>query len=382
MATRQWTWVVATWLIVGLAGAATGQEKTPAEPPKTLWQELAWFAYVENSYVVNLRGEATKGSNELRLYDVDRGYTFNMAELSVKKDPSERYPFGFGLVLTGGEDAQFNHAIGIFRGASDTPTDTEKVDLREAYLSYKIPVGTGLTLKAGKFVTLLGYEVIESPNNLNFSRSLLFNFATPLTHIGVLGSYALTDTLSATAGLVLGWDVADDRNHAPSGTGQLTYTVVKDLSTGLNFIVGPERNGDTTNIRWVADLVANYTGLPKTTLGANFDYGQEAHAAPSGGDASWWGLAGYAAYDWTEKLRTAARLEYFRDRDGFRTGFGRDLGVYEGTLTLQYKIWRGLVGRLEYRHDEADGTVFNVKASGPTSQSQDTVAIDLYYSFF
>jgi hypothetical protein len=41
-----------------------------------------------------------------------------------------------------------------------------------------------------------------------------------------------------------------------------------------------------------------------------------------------------------------------------------------------------LVGRLEYRHDEADGTVFNVKASGPTSQSQDTVAIDLYYSFF
>jgi hypothetical protein len=374
--------VVATWLIVGLAGAATGQEKTPAEPPKTLWQELAWFAYVENSYVVNLRGEATKGSNELRLYDVDRGYTFNMAELSVKKDPSERYPFGFGLVLTGGEDAQFNHAIGIFRGASDTPTDTEKVDLREAYLSYKIPVGTGLTLKAGKFVTLLGYEVIESPNNLNFSRSLLFNFATPLTHIGVLGSYALTDTLSATAGLVLGWDVADDRNHASSGTGQLTYTVVKDLSTSLNFIVGPERNGDTTNIRWVADLVANYTGLPKTTLGANFDYGQEAHAAPSGGDASWWGLAGYAAYDWTEKLRTAARLEYFRDRDGFRTGFGRDLGVYEGTLTLQYKIWRGLVGRLEYRHDEADGTVFNVKASGPTSQSQDTVAIDLYYSLF
>ena len=382
MATRQWTWVVATWLIVGLAGAATGQEKTPAEPPKTLWQELAWFAYVENSYVVNLRGEATKGSNELRLYDVDRGYTFNMAEFSVKKHPSERYPFGFGLVLTGGEDAQFNHAIGIFRSASDTPTDTEKVDLQEAYLSYKIPVGTGLALKAGKFVTLLGYEVMESPNNLNFSRSLLFNFATPLTHIGVLGSYALTDTLSATAGLVLGWDVADDRNHVASGAGQLTHTGVKDLSTSLNFIVGPERNGDTTNIRWVTDLVANYTGLPKTTLGANFDYGQEAHAAPSGGDASWWGLAGYAAYDWTEKLRTAARLEYFRDRDGFRTGFGRDLGVYEGTLTLQYKIWRGLVGRLEYRHEEPDETVFNLKASGPTSQCQDTVAIDLYYSFF
>jgi len=51
-------------------------------------------------------------------------------------------------------------------------------------------------------------------------------------------------------------------------------------------------------------------------------------------------------------------------------------------VTLQYKIWKGLVVRLEYRHDEADGTVFNVKASGPTSRSQDTLAIDLYYVFF
>jgi Putative beta-barrel porin-2, OmpL-like. bbp2 len=382
MTTRRWTWVAAGWLIVGFASVAAAQEKTPAETPKTFWQELAWFAYVENSYVFNLRGEATNGSNELRFYDVDRGYTFNMAEFSVKKDPSDRYPFGFGLVLTGGEDAQFNHAIGIFRSADEAPTDTEKVDLQEAYLSYKVPLGTGLTVKAGKFVTLLGYEVIESPNNLNFSRSLLFDFATPLTHVGMLGSYALTDTLSATVGLVLGWDVANDRNHAPSGTGQLTYTGVKDLSTSVNFIVGPERNGDTTNIRWVVDLVANYTGLPKTTLGANFDYGQEADAAPNGGAASWWGLAGYAAYDWTAKLRTAARFEYFRDEDGFRTGFGRQLGVLEGTLTFQYKIWKGLVVRLEYRRDEADGTVFNVKASGPTSRSQDTLAIDLYYLFF
>ena len=321
----RWTWVAVAGLVGTLASGAAGQEKT-TEPPKTFWQELAWFAYVENSYVFNLRGEATNGSNELRFYDVDRGYTFNMAEFSVKKDPSERYPFGFGLVLTGGEDPQFNHAIGIFRTADQAPTDTDKVDLQEAYLSYKIPLGQGLTLKAGKFVTLLGYEVIESPNNLNFSRSLLFDFATPLTHVGMLGSYPLTDTLSATAGLVLGWDVANDRNHAPSGTGQLTYTGIKDLSTSVNFIVGPERNGDATNLRWVVDLVASYSGLSKTTLAANFDYGQEADAASGGGSAGWWGLAGYAAYDWTAKLRTAIRLEYFRDEDGFRTGSGVSWG--------------------------------------------------------
>ncbi len=48
--------------------------------------------------------------------------------------------------------------------------NTEKFDLLEAYGSYMLPIGSGLTIKAGKFVTLLGYEVVESPNNLNFSR--------------------------------------------------------------------------------------------------------------------------------------------------------------------------------------------------------------------
>jgi hypothetical protein len=48
---------------------------------------------------------------------------------------------------------------------------------------------------------------------------------------------------------------------------------------------------------------------------------------------------------------------------------GSRLGRFSATVTLQYKIRRGLVGRLEYRHDEADEPVF----SGGTS---------LHYSFF
>jgi hypothetical protein len=365
---------LAPLLLTVLVGPAWSQEK----PPQTLWEELVWFAYVENNVVFNLRGKATEGVNELRFYDVDRGYTFDMAEISLKKEPSDRYPFGFGLVLTGGDDAQLNHAIGIFRDEDDVPADTEKFDLQEAYLSYRLPVGAGLTLKGGKFVTLLGYEVIESPNDLNVSRGFLFTFAIPLTHVGLLASYPVTDTLSVTAGPVLGWDVATDRNGAPSGLGQVAFTGVKDLTTSVNFVVGPEKTGDQKNLRWVIDLVAGYTGIPGVTLGANVDAGGEEDAAADGGSATWWGIAGYAAYDWTEKLRTAVRLEYFDDADGFRTGFGSSLGLFSATATLQYRIWRGLVGRLEYRHDEADEPVF----STGTRKGQDTITISLYYSFF
>ena len=187
--------IVAALLLTTVAAPAHAEDATGAkaeEKPKTLLEEIVLFGYLENSFVWNLGRTSSGGSalsshdsqNTLRLYDVDEGYTFNMAELSIKKDPSERYPFGLGLVVTAGEDARKNHALGMFRDLEDLPRDTKPFDLQEAYLSYKVPLGSGLTVKAGKFVTLLGYEVIESPNNLNFSRSFLFTFAIPLTHVG------------------------------------------------------------------------------------------------------------------------------------------------------------------------------------------------------
>lgn len=407
---RPWVWVMVAVLSMGPATTGLAQTAAPAgdkkaeetkeaEKPKTLWEESTLFAYIENSYVWNLGRTGRRDVNELRLYDFDAGYTFNVAEFSLKKDPSDRYPFGYGLVMTAGIDSQKNHAVGIFRDGDDAFPfrNTEKFDLQEAYGSYKVPIGRGLTVKAGKFVTLLGYEVIESPNNLNFSRSFLFSFAIPLTHVGALASYAPTDWLTLTAGPVVGWDVADDNNSRMSVMGQVALIPLKDLTTGLNWITGPEQNTNDSNSRTVLDLVATYTGVKNLTLGLNVDYGweeDEAALAASGTrsdhDASWWGYAGYVAYDWTEKLRTAVRGEYFSDSTGVRTaataaGVGGRVSLWEVTATLQYKIWRGLVGRLEYRHDEDfDSKVFKVRAPGlvPTSKSQDTITLAFHYLFF
>jgi len=372
------------------------EEAKPPEKPKTLWEETNLFAYIENSYVWNTAPTGRGNHNELRLYDYNNNFTFNMAEFSIKKDPSERYPFGWGLVTTAGIDPQKNHALGIFRDSDDqfAYRNTEKFDLQEAYGSYQIPLGTGLTVKAGKFVTLLGYEVIESPNNLNFSRSFLFTYAIPLTHVGGLLSYSPLPWLSLTAGPVVGWDVAQDNNSRMSVTGQVGVTAIKDLALNLNWITGPEQNDQDSHQRTVMDLVATYTGIKDLTLGLNFDYGWEqdeaslaAAATRQNSNAQWWGWAGYAAYDWTEKLRSALRLEYFDDVEGVRTlavAAGTPVRLYSVTGTLQYKIWKGLVGRLEYRHDDANRKVFSVRIPDlvPTASTQDTLTFSLYYSFF
>jgi hypothetical protein len=303
-------------------------------------------------------------------------------------------------VVTAGIDSQKNHSFGIFRDENDVFPfrNTEKFDLQEAYLSGTVPVGSGLTLKGGKFVTLLGYEVIESPNNLNFSRSYLFGLAVPLTHTGGLASYTVTEWFNVTAGVVLGWDDSKNVNDRPSYTGQFAFTPVKDLTANLNWIVGPEQIDNNTHQRYVLDWVVTYTGIKNLTLGVNVDYGHEQKEAfiasldtRKNTDATWWGWAGYVAYDWTESLRTAVRQEFMRDAAGARSGSGIGTDLWSTTATVQYKIWKGLVGRVEYRHDASDEKVFRVRYSRPDITAQgllprgkdmDTISVSLYYSFF
>src|SRR5262249_46698968 len=289
----------------------------------------------------------------LRQYDLNQGYTFNMAEFSIKRDPDEKFPFGEGLVLAAGEDARKNHSIGLLRSETDVFPfrNTPWFDLEEAYISARIPIGDGPVIKVGKFVTLLGYEVIESPNNLNYSRGFLFTLAIPFTHTGFLVSYTFADWLSMQGGLVLGWDRSNLENDGPSGTGQIAVTPIKDLPIALNFIIGPEKSGDRNPIRGVLDLTASYTGIKDLILGFNFDYGAQQNdvflTSQGLGDKSsaWYGLAGYVAYDFLKDFRASLRQEWFRDADGTRSATVGGVTLFSTTATLQYNIWRGLYAR-------------------------------------
>src|SRR5262244_918422 len=263
-----------------------------ASQPKSYLEEVMLYSYIENSYVANLRDAGRGGVNELRFYDHAGGYTFNAAELSVKKDPSERYRFGYGAVITAGIDSQKNHSLGIFRDADDGAPfyrNTEKFDLPEAYVSYLVPLGSGLTLKAGKWATLIGYEVYESPKNLNFSQSFLYTLGTPYTNTGGLISYQFTPWFGATVGLTQGWDNSDNNNGYVRPTGSFAFTPIDKLSATVNFLVGPEQNRSQmqggVNNRWIVDTTILYTGIDKLTLAVNFDFAGEENDG-AGADAA------------------------------------------------------------------------------------------------
>ncbi|HET8579051.1 MAG TPA: outer membrane beta-barrel protein [Methylomirabilota bacterium] len=377
-----------------------GRPATPEGQPKTYLEELTLFSYIENSFVWNM-GKVGRGDvNELRFYDRDNGYTFNAAEFSVRKDPSERYRLGYGVVISAGLDSQKNHSLGIFRSLDDQAPyrNTPKYDLPEAYASYLVPLGNGLTLKGGKWGTPIGYEVYESPKNLNFSRSLLYTLGTPITHTGLLATYPFASWFSMSLGFTNGWDNSDNNNGYLRPMGVVDFTPIDKLTASVHWMVGPEQNRNQMqggiNNRFIVDTTIQYTGIDKLTLAVNFDFAGEendptlvALGTRKDNDSRWSGIAGYVAYDWTKALRTVLRLEYFAAPQGVKAGTiapGHNLDLWEITATIEYKIWRGLVGRLEYRHDEASRRAFSLQNHGttPTSHAQNTLSVALYYSFF
>jgi hypothetical protein len=382
-------------------GELLGRTATPEGQPKTLLEEMFLWGYLENSYVINLGQASPHNVNDLRFYDHDADYSWNALELSFKKDASERYPWGFGVVTTAGMDSQKNHSLGIFRDLSDGAPyyrNTVKYDLVEAYGTALLPFGNGLTVKAGKWPTLIGYEVYENPKNLNFSRDFLYTLGTPYTHTGLLVIYPFAKWISATLGFTMGWDNSDNPNGYLKATGQVAFTPSDKFSITTAFHVGPEQlrsqMHDQVNQRWIVDTTILYTGIDKVTLAVNFDFAGEqndpvlvALGTRKHNTSSWSGIAVYGAYDWTKSLRTVLRLEYFADPQAVRNGItapGHNVNFYGITPTLEYKIWRGLVGKLEYRHDQASRNAFSLEdfSTKPTSRSQDTFSIALQYSFF
>lgn len=264
--------------------------------------------------------------------------------------------------------------------------ETNDFDAQQAYLTWAVPNDgpaslKGLNVKAGKFVTLLGAEVIEPWANYNYSRSFLFSFAIPFSHTGVLVTYPITDKLLITGGPIIGWDKVTTSNNGWSGIGSLAYTPNEQATLATNVIFGPEQANKVGAKREVVDLVGTFTpaAVSGLTLLLNYDWGHEDGASLTGGDALWQGFAAVANYAFTDRASAAVRAEWMEDHGGSRTGIRQTL--YEGTLTGKYLITQHLYGQVEYRHDESDKRAFQTGSNTIFLPGQDVLGFAVTYVF-
>jgi hypothetical protein len=229
----------------------------------------------------------------------------------------------------------------------------------------------------GKFITPFGYEVIDGYDgwNDNATRSLLFGFAIPFTHVGVRASYALTPQVTSSVMVVNGWDLARDNNRSKSVGAQLTMTPLDRLTVTVTGMSGPEQPDDDSQRRNLFDVVVIIRAHKLITIGVNTDQGAEQLAL--GEDQNWSGFSGYARIDPPGPLALSLRAEYFDDQDGIRTGVPQILR--EATVTPEVRVTPRMLVRADLRADRSNSRVFQ-KSDGP-SDTQPTALLQAIYSF-
>ena len=319
----------------------------------------------------NINGPVTFNdrANEYQLNQL-----YMILERAVDRDADELQVGGRVDVLWG-TDYYFTQALGLeldqdgsqHWNSQDGPNRAFGPDTGSLYgiampQLYAEVGGSGVSVKAGHFYTIIGYEVVPANGNFFYSHAYTMQYGEPFTHTGFLASLSLTDNVALTSGAVLGWDNWDDTNDAWSYLGGITFTNdCETTSLAFSVITGDERTvlaPFSTDSRTMYSVVLSHQLTDDLTYVLQHDHGwQDAAGGPGSADAEWYGINQYLFYQVSDNVRAGIRGEWFRDDDGFRViaGGGTPADYYQITGGLNINLADCVLLRPEVRYDWCDG---------------------------
>ena len=318
---NKWTLALAGAGVISLGSVAQAEESQvlTALSSTTLSGYVdtsAIWAFGDNEGVIP--GRSFDGSR-----DKVGGFNLHAVKLVLEKPLDEgQWSAGYKADLVFGPDASYFSSL-VDRQAISGGADVDDFAVKQAYVALRAPIGNGLDIKLGVWDTLIGYEVFESGNNPNFSRSYGY-FLEPTHHTGVLLSYHVNDLVSVSAGIANGWAGAvNDKNYHAGELaylGSVTFTLPEE--TGIfagsaiyaGIVYGENASFIETGAMNAPETASYYLGatlaspIEDLAFGAAFDYrddGTVVSPAPVRGffnSGYAWATALYASYQATEKV--------------------------------------------------------------------------------
>lgn len=261
----------------------------------------------------------------------------------------------FGLVTS----LRFGPSVPIYHG-NDPALGID--NLTQGYVTFKAT--DALTVDVGQFNSIFGAEAIESFENLNYTRAVLFNI-TPYWHTGVRATYAVTDAFSVTAMAVNGLNTITEDDETPSVALQLGFAPSDDFSVQLGGMFAGDAETDPSGFDNYFDLIVRAGfGKTKIVFNAMYNINREAQL-PLGetGNATLFGAALRIGQQLSEVFAIAARYEYFSDADNTLYGVpgAESVNLQTATLTLDvrpFKGYRNFVIRWDGRFETASEDIF------------------------
>ena len=337
--------------------------------------------------------------NLLRAYDISsNAFSLNQADIVLENAPDPANGKRFGARL----DLQFGQATETLQGnPANEPRPDIYRNIFQAYGTYIVPIGSGLSVDFGKWASSLGIEGNYTQDQINYSRSYWFDFL-PFYHMGARAHYQFNDKFGVNYWITNGTQQTEPFNGYKDEMFGFVVTPTKNLNWTANYYLGQEHpdfqfvtNGPPnlptiqgqpfepivnppSGKLHIFDSYATWTATNKLTLAAEADYVIErlrTNSTPSHDD----GGALYFRYQLTPKIALATRGEYLSDYGGLYTG--KTQALKETTATVEYKFGQGFLMREEWRRDWSNQPYFLSDTLGVLRTSQTTATIGLVWWF-
>ena len=355
------------------------------------------YGWIQQGYTFNFDSPDNRNNFGVNFNNRSNDYMLNQVWLRLERALAHEHEFTWGYTIDvnfGQDAADFNVlSLGMwenFTGDADVAVADDEdygLDLPQFYVEAHFPgllTERGVDVRVGRFVTLHGNELSPAIQTNFYSHSYGYFYSWPLTHTGVLATLHLTDTVDWMNGLVLGWDnVFSDNNDKLSWHGMVIWTACdKRSSFWVTYTLGPEGVGrldsrnDSYRFLITYDYSRKFGACDQWQLVLHGANAWDHNVPTTGEDVEWYDYAANLFYTIDPRLILGARAEWFRDDDGFRTGFADSF--YEVTLGVTYKPYQNLWIRPEFRVDWADETrPFN----DGRDKRQYTAAMDVIWQY-
>ncbi len=269
--------------------------------------------------------------------------------LDKEADGSQGLDWGFRADYVYGTDGPDTQAFGGAPTSWDNQWDDGMGNLgygRALPQLYAEVAYGDLSVRAGHFFTIIGYEVVPAPDNFFYSHAFTMFNAEPFTHTGALATYAMSDNVEVYGGWVQGWDTGFSSNGGDAFLGGLSLTLTENASVTYALTAGTRARGDkgyghsvvfdvalSDRLQWICQNDFNtYTNLK--TLGVN----------------------NYFFYTINDCLALGTRMEWWRRK----SAAGNNSDLYELTAGLNIRPCANMVLRPEIRWDwDKDGVLIN-----------------------
>lgn len=303
-------------------------------------------------------------------------YQMHQAWLYAEKaiDTSCGFDIGGRVDIMYGTDSQDTQAFGTSPRGWDNDWDNGP-DYGYAFPQAYVEAGYGdLSIKAGHFYTIIGWEVVTAPDNFFYSHAYTMYNSEPFTHTGALATYKVNDRVTAYGGYTMGWDSGFDDN-GDNFLGGLSVALSDRFTLTYATTIG--RFGDsplgTPEKGYMHSLVADFSVTDKLQYILQSDVLDTDNAS---GDSvrDTFSLNNYLIYTLSDCWAVGGRFEWYQN-SGVYTPEMTD--IYELTVGVNYKPHANILIRPEIRGDWDNDAVSGLE----DGRKQTTFGIDTIFLF-